>query len=185
VARPVVDANVLFPARLRDLFMRLAIAGAYRALWSELILDECFRNISRQRPDLDPERLRRTRELMNGAMVDALVVDFGHLIEQFDLPDVDDRHVAAAALAGGAASIVTWNVRDFPITALEPHGLTAVSPDEFAKQLFDEDPEAVLTALVHQADGLRNPPTTFAELLNSLGEAGMTSFVDAVRAAAT
>lgn len=41
----MLDANVLFPARLRDLFIRLAIAGTYRARWSELVLDECFRNI--------------------------------------------------------------------------------------------------------------------------------------------
>jgi hypothetical protein len=38
----VLDANVLYPARLRDLFLRLAIAGHYRALWTERILDECF-----------------------------------------------------------------------------------------------------------------------------------------------
>ena len=42
MARPaaVLDANVLYPARLRDLFLRLAIAGLYRALWTERIFDE-------------------------------------------------------------------------------------------------------------------------------------------------
>ena len=36
VAHPaaVLNANVLYPARLRDLFLRLAIAGLYRALWT-------------------------------------------------------------------------------------------------------------------------------------------------------
>jgi hypothetical protein len=78
VSRPVVvlDANVLFPARLRDLFVRLAIAGIYRARWSELILDECFGNIRSQRPDLAAHRLERTRDLMNAAIVDAIVVGF-------------------------------------------------------------------------------------------------------------
>lgn len=90
-----------------------------------------------------------------------MVVDFAHLIEQFDLPDLDDRHVAAAAVAGGATLIVTWNLRDFPVAALDPHGLTAVSPDEFARQLLEDDPEAVLTALLQQAAscGIRRPPS--------------------------
>jgi hypothetical protein len=38
----VLDANVLYPARLRDLFMRLAIGGLCQARWSDRILDECF-----------------------------------------------------------------------------------------------------------------------------------------------
>ena len=52
MARPaaVLDANVLYPARLRDLLLRLAIAGLYRALWTERILDECFENLSNDRP---------------------------------------------------------------------------------------------------------------------------------------
>jgi PIN domain len=178
----VLDANVLFPARLRDLFVRLAIAGVYRARWSDLILDECFRNIRLQRPDLAPERLKRTRELMTAAILDATVTEFEHMIEQFDLPDLDDRHVAAAALVGGATTIVTFNLRDFPAAALEPHGLTAISPDDFARQLFEDDPDAVLEVLAEQTASLRNPPTTFEQLLDGLREAGLASFVDAVRA---
>lgn len=53
----VLDANVLYPARLRDLFMRLAIAGLYQARWSDRILDECFTNLAANRPDICP-RLR-------------------------------------------------------------------------------------------------------------------------------
>ena len=177
----MLDANVLFPARLRDLFVRLAIAGIYRARWSDLILDECFRNIRLQRPDIASEGLKRTRDLMTAAIVDATVTDFDHMIEQFELPDHDDRHVAAAALVGGASIILTFNLRDFPAEVLEPHGLTALSPDAFARELFKHDPDIVLDVLVEQAASLRNPPTTFEQLLDGLREAGMTSFVDAVR----
>lgn len=54
MARPValLDANVLYPARLWDLLIRLDVAGLYQARWSERILDECFRNLIRDRPDL-------------------------------------------------------------------------------------------------------------------------------------
>jgi hypothetical protein len=33
----LLDANVLYPARMRDLLIRLAIAGLYQARWSERI----------------------------------------------------------------------------------------------------------------------------------------------------
>jgi len=61
----VYDACVLFPAPLRDLLMRVAHAELVRARWSESILDECFRSILVVRPELDPQVLARTRQLMS------------------------------------------------------------------------------------------------------------------------
>ena len=110
----VLDANVLYPSHLRDLLLRLSIAGMYRARWTDTILDETFRSISADRAVLDPQQLRRTRELMNSAIEDVLVRGYERLIETVDLPDADDRHVVAAALRCGAEVIVTRNMRDFP-----------------------------------------------------------------------
>lgn len=76
----VYDACVLYPAPLRDLLVRLASKGVVRARWSEIILDECFRNILEQRPDLKPEMLRRTRELMTKAVADSIVTGFEGLV---------------------------------------------------------------------------------------------------------
>ena len=71
MARPValLDANVLYPARLRDLLIRLDIAGLYRARWSEQILDECFENLLEDHSDLTDAQLSRTRQLMNAVSV--------------------------------------------------------------------------------------------------------------------
>ena len=41
----VLDANVLYPAPLRDLLIRLAIDGQYQAKWSARILDACFASL--------------------------------------------------------------------------------------------------------------------------------------------
>lgn len=102
------DACVLYPAPLRDLLIRLANTGIVRARWSEAILDECFRNIQEQRPELKPEALQRTRELMKKAVVDCMVTGFESLIDGLTLPDPDDRHVLAAAIRVGAQAIVTF-----------------------------------------------------------------------------
>ena len=124
MARPValLDANVLYPARLRDLLVRLAIAGQYQARWSEQILDECFDNLIADRPDLPVEHLHRTRHLLSVAVPDAVVADYDHLVDGLALPDRDDRHVLAAAVASGADNLVTANLADFPARAI-PAGL--------------------------------------------------------------
>lgn len=83
----IYDACVLYPAPLRDLLIRVARAGVVRAQWSNLILDECFRNILANRRDLQPAALERTRELMNKAVADSLVTGFEHLVDGLDLPD--------------------------------------------------------------------------------------------------
>lgn len=58
------DACVLHPAGLRDLLVRLATTGMFRAHWSADILDEMVRSVLRRRPDLTEAQLARTRQLM-------------------------------------------------------------------------------------------------------------------------
>ncbi len=94
----IYDACVLYPAPLRDLLIRLAAKGLVRARWTDQILDECFRNILVNRPDLGEASLQRTRDLMNRALPDVLVTGFEKLIAGLDLPDADDRHVLAAGI---------------------------------------------------------------------------------------
>ena len=70
---------------------------------------------------------------MHRAVPDALVRDYAHLIPNLSLPDPNDRHVLAAAITASANVIVTFNLKDFPATALSPHGLVARHPDLFLK----------------------------------------------------
>ena len=180
----VLDANVLYPARVRDLLLRLAIAGHYRARWTERILDECFNNLLADRPDLPAERLHRTRGLMNAAVPDAIVRDYDHLIEQLDLPDPSDRHVLAAAMVASADIVVTSNLGDFP-TADVPPSITVLSPDDFILSLIHADLESVATVIEQQAAALRNPPMTIADLLDGLEIASLDRSVAALRPATT
>jgi predicted nucleic acid-binding protein len=113
------DACVLYGNEVRDLLIRIAISGMVRAHWTDEILDEAFRNLLANRPDLSPDRLTVTRERMNLAIPGALVSGYEPLVEALKLPDPDDRHVLAAAIAAGAAVIVTSNLDDFPADALE------------------------------------------------------------------
>lgn len=60
----VYDANVLYPSTLRDVLIRIALGGLVQAKWTDQILEETFRNLAKNRPDLDAGKLARTRQLL-------------------------------------------------------------------------------------------------------------------------
>ena len=119
----VLDACVLYSAFLRDLFMRLAVGLVFQPKWTAQIQDEWMRNVLRNRPDLTRARLERTRALMEQWGQDWEVGAYESLIPTLVLPDMDDRHVLAAAIASAVPIIVTFNLSDFPQTALSPYGV--------------------------------------------------------------
>jgi hypothetical protein len=181
----VYDACVLYPAPLRDLLMQLALTDLVRARWSDLIHEEWMRNVLRDRTDLTATQLQRTRALMNAHVRDGLVTGFEHLIPSLDLPDQDDRHILAAAIRCGAGVIVTFNLADFPPTALALHGIEARHPDDFVADLFDIDPAAVCTVVKTIIERLRNPQVSFDEYLATLERQRLAETVALLRGYAT
>lgn len=164
----IYDACVLYPAPLRDLLIWTALTGTVQPRWSDKILDECFRNVQVNRPDLSSVRLNRTRRLMNQALPDALVTGYESLVDGLSLPDPDDRHVLAAAIRAGAQVIVTFNLRDFPQTKLTIYDVEAKHPDDFLLELIELWPVQVCDAVRRQQATLKNPPHTLEELLETL-----------------
>ena len=177
----IYDANVLYPAPLRDLLIRLAQAGLVRAKWTERIHDEWIRNVLANNPNLAADRLARTRTLMNEAVRDCLVDGYEELIDSVTLPDPDDRHVLAAAICAGAEVIVTYNLADFPGDILSRFDVEAEHPDDFLASLLDMAPGAVCSALKRQRESLRNPPKTAQELLETLESQGLAQAVARLR----
>lgn len=177
----VYDACVLYPAPLRDLLVRIAAAGIIRARWTDEILDECFRAILEQRPELNSDALTRTRELLVQAIPESLVDDFHKLIRSLLLPDPDDRHVFAAAITCKARTIVTMNLRDFPDYALSKYGITAVHPDNFVLDLIDRYPDKITSIIAQQSSALRRPPISIAQVLSKLEQCGLTNSTERIR----
>jgi hypothetical protein len=169
----IYDANVLYPAPLRDLLIRLARTSLFQARWTERILDEAFGSLIADRPDLDPAALQRTRELTCEAVPDCLVRGWEPMIEGLTLPDPDDRHVLAAAIRAGAQVIVTSNLRDFPKMSLETFNIEAQHPDVFVLGLIDLDPGAVVTVIHQQQKDLKRKPRSVLELLDVLERQGL------------
>lgn len=169
----IYDACVLYPAPLRDLLLELAVTDLFKASWSNRIHDEWMRNLLKNRPDLTLQQLERTRDLMNAHVRDGIVERFEGLEETIQLPDPDDRHVVAAAIKGRADVIVTFNLSDFPASALETWGIEAQHPDEFLANLIDLAPDPVAAAARTCRMRLKRPPKTIDEYLDILARQGL------------
>jgi PIN domain len=122
----------------------------------------------------------RTLTLMSTTFEYATVEGWEPLVDQLQLPDPDDRHVLAAAIAGGARTIVTANLRHFPAASLQPHRITPVSPDQFLQDMLSTDADTVLAALSQQVRRYRRPPMDLDGLLTRLGRAGAPEFAKRV-----
>lgn len=173
----VYDACVLYPAPLRDFLMWAATSELFAAKWTEQIHSEWSSNLLKRRPELQGH-LPRTIELMNNAVPDCLVENYEGLIPGLSLPDPDDRHVLAAAIKSGAQLIITFNLRDFPQTALEPYGIEAVHPDNFLVQQFDLHEAKLLQAAKKHRASLTKPPQSVEAYLETLASNGLVVTVD-------
>lgn len=114
-----------------------------------------MRNLAVNTPGLSIDRLEATRDRMNAALPEAVVGDYRPLIAELTLPDPDDRHVLAAAIAGKASVIVTWNLKDFPARNLPAHGLIIKSPDDFLTDLHAAFPDALISRVRSGRHNLR------------------------------
>ena len=173
----LLDANVLYPPGLRDLLMWLAVVLAYEPRWTEEIHAEWMRNVLKDRPEVTPAQLERTRRLMDQVNPKCLVRGYEARIPTLTLPDADDRHVLAAAIEAGADVLVTFNLRHFPRKALAPNGLRALPPDLFLEALFDANPARFLRGIRQHRASLKNPSKSVEEYLSALAAQGLTRTV--------
>ncbi len=177
----ILDACVLYPAPLRDLLVQFAVAGLYRARWTEEIHDEWIDSVLKDRSDLTRERLQRTRELMNRAILDSVVRDYEQLIPGLELPDANDRHVMAAAIKCGASVIVTNNLKDFPLEYVGRFGIEAQHPDDFLACQFDMDVAIACAAIKAVRQRLRTPPKSIEDYIQMMEKLGLSQTVQRLK----
>lgn len=178
----VLDANVLFPFRKRDVFLRFYHAGLFRARWTSDILDEWTRNLLALKPHL-AESIQAQLAAMSREFPEAVVTGYERLIDGLTLPDPNDRHVLAAAIRCGAQHIVTENLVDFPNDVLSEFCVEAIDSDEFLARTFDLYPNEALEVLRLMRQGYRNPPFTQSEFIMDLTAKGLPKLASRLRPA--
>ena len=181
----LLDACVLYPLAMADALMSVATAGLYSARWSTRVELEWIRALERDRPDL-VGRLGVRRDCMREACPDWQVKEdsWSPLVEGLSLPDKNDRHVLAAAIAGHADCIVTSNVRDFPTVSTEPFGIDVVDPDTFLLNQWDLQPELVIASFREMRKRWRRPECGPEEFVDALARGGLPRLAERLRSAA-
>lgn len=165
--RAALDACVLFPTVLREILLGVAQAGVYEPLFSERILQEWVRATAKLGP-LAQMQAEGDALLTRTQFPRAMVREQPGLQARLMLPDPDDLHVLAIAIAGHADCIVTFNAQDFPRHVLAAEGLERRDPDGFLWQLWSDEPEAVagVVARVHAtAERMAGQPIPLKSLL--------------------
>jgi PIN domain len=173
----LLDANVLYPAPVRDILLQLAVTDIYRAKWTADIHREWIGALLRSEPHRDRAALERTRDLMDNAVRDCLVTGYQDIIPSLSLPDPDDRHVLAAAIAGRCDAIITQNLRDFPPEKLAPYGIETQHPDDFLSNNLNLAPGLFCEVIRKVRARLRNPPFTAQQYLAVLTQHGLVATV--------
>lgn len=173
----LLDANVLYPAPLRDYLLHLASLSIYVPLWTAAIQEEWIRNLLKARPDISRTALESTQRSMDKAFPGSNITGYESLIRNISLPDPGDRHVLAAAIKGEAQVIVTANIKDFPKDTLIIYSIRAEHPDVFFSTCIDRDRERSINALENQVKALKRPSLPREKVLENLERTGLVKSV--------
>lgn len=150
----VIDACVLVNAALRDTLLRLAEPPhLYRPRWSSEIIQETVRTLQ-TKLGVTPAQSAHLLEELQTHFGDSYVEGYESLIPSME-NEPKDRHVLAAAVRTNAQTIVTFNLRHFPESALAKWNVLAQSPDDFLVHQFYLDQPVVVGKLLEQAADLR------------------------------
>ncbi len=173
----IYDANVLYPVPLRSILMYLGMTGMFRARWTLEIHEEWIRNLLEKRDGLTRKQLEAQRDMMIQVIPDSLVTGYESIIETLDLPDLNDRHVLAAAIRANAEVIVTNNLKDFPDDILDQYNCHAEHPDEFITNLLDLDHAQTITTFKEDRNHYSTPPYSAEEYLSILKKQNLLTTV--------
>lgn len=170
----IADTNILQPAGMRDILLRVAETDLYRLKWSPDIRRELIGTIRKIRPDIDHSHFEaHTLARMDKFFCHGLVTDYEHLIDSLTDIDEKDRHVAAAAIQGSCDVILTHNLKHFPADALAAHGIMPLKPDDFLAPILLANPEAFCRAASEHRNSLTKPPYDVDSYLKKLARDGL------------
>lgn len=148
--RAVLDACVLYPTVLREILLGVAARGLYEPQWSDRILREWVLATAKLGP-VAQAMAEGDAALARAAFPRAAVREQPNIEARLSLPDANDVHVLAVAIAGHADAIVTFNAMDFPRPVLAEEGIERRDPDGFLWELWSRSPAEVgaVVAAVH------------------------------------
>ena len=181
----LLDACVLYPLAMADALMSLATTGLFAAKWTTRIETEWIRSLEQNRPDLRG-RLDHRRDQMREAVPDWEVDEQAWTIcaRGLELPDPNDVHVLAAALAGHADCIVTANLKDFPAEVVAHLGIEVIHPDQFIVAQWDLEQLVAVAAFKRMRARWKKPQASAEDFAAAMERGGLPATAQRLREAA-
>ncbi len=180
--RVFIDTSELFPFTIMDVLLTLSEDFLFAWVWTDELLDEWEHVIVREGVRT-PDSAR--------SVTDAVRTHFGRYRIASDLyrskatadlsPDPGDRLHAAACIHGNVDVLLTRNIRDFRAPAIAHAGVQVMTSDAFLCDLLTHRRQQVVESFTRAADAKKSPPTTPAELADSISNAGAPSFAERIR----
>jgi len=152
VGMAVFDATCLFSKHTRHLLLGFSVHGMVLGRWSRELLAEAAGNLAKKLRGDSLEDLGNWLKSETDLVRDGLVEDYQDWLDGLTLPDPDDAHVLAAAIACGATVIVTDNTKDFPPGYLDAYGIETATPDDFALSCINANPVLATRVAVEHPD---------------------------------
>lgn len=152
VGMAVFDATCLFSKHTRHLLLGFSVHGIVLGRWSRELLAEAAGNLAKKLRGDSLEDLGNRLKSETDLVRDGLVEHYKDWLDGLTLPDPDDAHVLAAAIACGATVIVTDNAKDFPAAYLDAYGITTATPDDFAVSCINANPVLATRVVVDHPD---------------------------------
>ena len=137
--RVLLDTCALVPGPIRHILLEAAMSNLFTPLWSEKIFEE-WQFVALKSSEQAFAAVKIEILLMRGKWRNSLVCRNVALESTLVLPDINDRHVLAAAIVGKADLLLTNNLKDFPSQIISRYGLTRKNIDTFLLELFTESP---------------------------------------------
>lgn len=165
--KAVLDACVLYPTVLREILQGAGEAGLYQPAFSDRILREWVLATAKLGPAA-PALAEGEATLFRSTFPRGLVTPHPEIEARLILPDPNDRHVLATAIASGADAIVTFNAADFPGHVLAAEGIARRDPDGFLWELQSRHPETmagIVETVRAKAEAISGQPVPLKALL--------------------
>jgi predicted nucleic acid-binding protein len=139
----LIDTCVLFPTVMRTILLEAVKSKHDNAFWSEKILNE-WSSSAKKIGELGQLQADAEISILRANWPNSIIGFSFELEESLYLPDLNDRHVLAAAIAGKCDAIITLNKKDFPRQILNRYGLIRLDPDYVILEYLEDDAPLII-----------------------------------------
>ena len=163
----LIDTCVLFPTVMRTILLEAVKSKHDSAFWSEKILSEWSAS-AKKVGELGQLQADSEISILRTNWPNSIINFSLELEESLYLPDLNDRHVLAAAISGKCDAIITLNKKDFPRQILDQYGLIRLNPDQVILGYLKDDAHRIIEIaqdLLSEANRKFNQEWTIRQLL--------------------